>query len=801
MLFLTLGVFSRLGLRTLGEWILNRIEPIRAMDPAVIAAARSLSELPIDEVPAVERVAQARSNLNVLIRRRAEATGDIRLPGDVDLALALDRWIAVQEGVRVFRSNAGNFVRLAPTPAGFKILQLNDDTGLARAACPAEPTSADRLDDVDEPFYILGMDPPNLLHMLDARLRPNKIGMICPITVVEPSLDALFTGLSLIDLRAALANPRLSVVAGPDIQSRLDQLLDDRLEYALSGRVICVNPAYPGPQLAAAVDAAIDRQSTLTASLHDRVSKRDAARTQEYWTTRFRDAGTTAPPLRVMIRSSLFTTYIRHSLADLARSLEVAGCQTLLLAEPAAHVRQVTTNMLQRINDFDPDLVICANYHRRDLFGAVPPGVPFVCWIQDRMPHLFTTAAGKSLTPRDFVVGHLHPELTNTWHYPKRNMLMAPVVASDVKFHDAPISPDLHEQFACEIAYVSHHSAPPEALRDELLSRVGGPRHNAIRSLYPALQEIANDGLIASGLPRIAAACRDALRNAEHKEPTPEAVSDLVSFAGLPIVERFNRHEMLRWAADLCSEHNWRLHIHGTGWERFPDLAPFARGTINHDDQLRACYQAAGVHLHAGLGGVQHQRVMECALSGGCVAVRLKLQDLQLIDYWARNEIAATPGVQYLAEPSDPAAGRVAIADHWQAMLARSMYDRLGLSPAESIDPDERAARTALGLDPGIYNADGTMTIAAAQRSGPWQEHRSTATTYLGTWLLGDPADVGFWNEETFRRVVTPIVQSRERRDSISRWQRRATRENFTTNLFAQRVVECVRRGLLTPSP
>src|SRR5690606_36425962 len=71
----------------------------------------------------------------------------------------------------------------------------------------------------------------------------------------------------------------------------------------------------------------------------------------------------------------------------------------------------------------------------------------------------------------DFVVGHLLPELFEQFGYkggPGRAH-SAPVVADEAKFHDGSVAPELRERFACEVALVSHHGEPPEALHARLV--------------------------------------------------------------------------------------------------------------------------------------------------------------------------------------------------------------------------------------------------------------------------------------------------------------------------------------------
>src|SRR6185295_13062943 len=88
------------------------------------------------------------------------------------------------------------------------------------------------------------------------------------------------------------------------------------------------------------------------------------------------------------------------------------------------------------------------------------------------------------------------------------------------------------------------------------------------------------------------------------------------------------RHQTVAWAAELARERGWRLRLYGRGWAEVPELAEFARPEVSHGEALRACYRATAAHLHVSIYTLAHQRVMECALSGGLPLSRLVPENL-----------------------------------------------------------------------------------------------------------------------------------------------------------------------------
>ena len=120
------------------------------------------------------------------------------------------------------------------------------------------------------------------------------------------------------------------------------------------------------------------------------------------------------------------------------------------------------------------------------------------------------------------------------------------------------------------------------------------------------------------------------------------------------------------------------------------------------------------------------------------------------------------------------------MADHWQAMMLRSLSDRLGLDNSQ--------------------DCEGMILIEAGARREPWGEGRCVATTFQGSWMLGDLEHASFCSRETFRTTATALVERDARRESLSTWQRRCTLANFTYDAFVARLVETVRDSLVNAS-
>jgi hypothetical protein len=242
----------------------------------------------------------------------------------------------------------------------------------------------------------------------------------------------------------------------------------------------------------------------------------------------------------------------------------------------------------------------------------------------------------------------------------------------------------------------------------------------------------------------------------------PRIESMVLRQYALPMADRLFRHQTVQWAADLCARRRWRLRLYGRGWEagRF---AEFAHPEVEHGEALRACYQAAAIHLHASINTAVHQRVMECALSGGLPLVRLHRGLVYGQLARAHTHVAARGGLSPVEDRWE-----APVADHPEYMAAARQLQRLGYP-----------VRERFGVRRAQYESLG------AGLPGPEASE-----------LLGDLAEVGFLTPEQF---ADRALQAHERtawRRAASRAIARRTSARWTTDALAADMLRLVERAL-----
>lgn len=773
--FLAAACFAKVGLKSPAAALFAALPAEVRRDPQVAALAGVIEGLDGDVIGFEERRGVCERNVAVLAAR------------GVDLSEAFARWVESRRGSAEvwLRARDGNVVvqrqpgslefrHLADFVGQVGALKLPHEAGLA----PGAPTSNVR------PYVIEGADPPWLLRRVMQATPDQADGYRVRVSLVQRDELELLDGLSMADLRAELASPRLHVFVGEDATRRLERELLARTDVIIAGHFLGV-PARgkewggsgrcdPPPEQALQ-RAAVSQQAEsvrLEAAVRVEYSARDAA----WYAKRFTQ---TERPLRVLLPTCRYSTYIKHAAADLCEAFKGIGCESRTLIEPDDQSQLSSVAYLRAIAEFKPDLVVLINYTRANIGAVIPAGVPVVTWVQDAMPHLFDAKTGEAMGKLDFVVGHTHVELYERFGYPARNRMKLPVTASTTKFHDEPVDSGLREKFACDAAFITHHSETPERMHARLCAEAsrGGSGSAVVRifeELRPRIRELVETQSQAPIAQRVREAAIATATEVVGREPDARTQAAIVNQYAFPLADRMVRHRVLSWAAEVCEARGWSMRVFGRGWEKHERLARVAGPEIAHGEELRAAYAAAGVTVHASIHWMYHQRVMECALSGGLPAVYLKPDDVSLLRAWVVERMAEC-GPPNAERGSERAESVCAAADCAEAMSFVAQLQRIG----RPVHP----AWAELKITPRM--------LETAQRAWAGMPEAPRAAM-----LLGDLAETTFDSREGLEELIKRAIESPSRRENLSRGIAARVREHYSTQKAAEGILGLVRLSL-----
>ena len=489
-----------------------------------------------------------------------------------------------------------------------------------------------------------------------------------------------------------------------------------------------------------------------------------------YWDARFREiAGGAAP--RVMIVTSRFTTFLRYSAGDLAEAFGEIGADVRVVMHTDIHASITPLFMMRQTEEFDPDLIVITNYTRAHRSEIFPPGRPHVCWVQDAMNHMFQTPP-ELPGELDFVAGHLYPGAKMLDGHRDGTTLEFLVPVSSRKFHDGPVADaDRHR---CDIAYVSHQSEPAERFRDRMIAEFGVGQRSALLACYQRVRDAVDAWATSLGEPLLESALNELL---EGLGRAGDGVAERVmrSQYVYPLAEKLLRHQMLEWAARIAERRGLSLRIHGNGWDEHPTLRAYARPTLAHGEDLRASYQTAHVHLHASALGCGHQRVIECAMSGG-LPISRRLWDEQHRHDWARM-------TEFMADPPPPDA--TLVKWRWPA-LAIDKHPEL----AAIIADRARMIRPVNGWDhepfEGVYARVRNDDYFKYWDAPLPPEHLRSLSVFR------DPLELNFSTEEELEALIVRAIEDPDWRAEAGRDIARRAKATKSMTCFARALLDTV---------
>lgn len=629
------------------------------------------------------------------------------------------------------------------------------------------------------PITVVGLASIDLLaRAIDER--PGLLQYLPRVLVVEPRAEVALAALARYAeavgepaARALLDAPGVEWFIGPDAMPSFETWLAERADDLIPNETFLTGiSAELGEAVSRLLGEAHARQQALmrehTGTLRQRANDRQR---REAVRTRWRRGD----GLRLLVSTSRFSTYMRHSAADLVGVLHELGHEARLLTEPDDHTRMTQLHYLRAMLEFEPDGVVLLNYLRPQIGPVLPPYVPVMTWSQDAMGHFFAGAQPPKASWNDFVVGLLYPELRDRLGVPEQRMLSWNNPVSGVKFHRRSADAS-HENLRCDVAMMTRHSESPETYVQRKMRE--SANQTGVQGAIAAFKEFVTGALERAGREdrwlawELRESCVRALQEGFGRPPTASMVEGFLQQLALPLADLYYRQDVAQWAASVCERRGWRLHLYGAGWDDHPKLAAHARGELTHGDDLRTAYQLAGVTIHASVRGQNHQRVAEAAMSGGLPIVRRCFEDLDRARWYQLNEIV---GHREPDGTTDDGRPEFAIANHPELMRVASLWSRCG---------------KVLGQEGMVSLTTREMGILRSCPLGkPKLPHEDPA------WPLIDVGEVGFSSEAELEQLVERSMRKPWRTAWSAAIEARA-RQRFSMEHFAERMIELVRTNL-----
>ncbi|MBX3388250.1 MAG: glycosyltransferase family 1 protein [Phycisphaeraceae bacterium] len=744
---------AKLGLRTCALEQLNGLSEEIRRTPQVLALSAAVGSLQNDELTQSSRWLE--SNLRAL--------------GDRLIGFGVS---APRRPLRAFGASDGNVI----TFDGEHWANFADSKSLAarsltehRASWREQPQAA---------LFVAGCRTPWLFKSASGARPRERLGYRAPICIVEPDTHAFLAALSMSDCSDQLQDDHVRAFVGPSAVDLFAAYQRTRIDLRISGTVAhdAATPAAIFHRVAASVSDVLTEQQAEVPRLEQSVRALYAERDLRWWNARLRER-----PLRILIPTTRYSTFIQHSSRDIAGAFEAHGHEARVLIEPDGSSCFSAGAYLRAVRDFEPDLILCINFPRAALGDFLPRNLPWVCWIQDQMPHLFDARLGRSLGAFDFTVGHIVDELHDCYGYPRASSMLLPVPASERKFHAAPATSEERARFECEIAYVSHQSETPEAQHTRIVSElranpsVDNKLLAAMEPLREAVYRHVQLPLSTLPFPDLRSTVQDSLRQSLRGEPDDRTVDLLAATYANPLADRIMRHETLMWASQVAQKNGWRFHIYGNGWSEHPAFGEFAKGPLAHEGELRLSYQCSACHLQATYHMLGHQRLSECVLSGGIPLCRLHWGELAMIVRRAYRR-ACGDGASFPFNESTLPVTCLPWTDAPALMDLASVLQQLGCIEHASPLASDGARKGALVEPWAVF--------------GPDTQHSSAFD------MTGRQAALFFHDQASLESRLSDLVSHRSTRERQIAIARRRIEANHTYLNAAAKILSLITRSL-----
>ncbi len=462
---------------------------------------------------------------------------------------------------------------------------------------------------------------------------------------------------------------------------------------------------------------------------------------------------------RIMLITSRFSTVLQYSTTDAAEGFRELGWNARVMIEPSDYHRDPPQAIRKELHQFKPDLVFKINHLRHEHPDVFPPDVPYICWIQDHLPHLINDDLSDHITTRDYILTDSMPMYTGVYTYPLRQVI------DQSKLSRPQMLPKTWSCDAGDLVFTSNASDLPQKIADELVTIF-----QSHSSDLPLVRDVCNS-LIQHYEQGNTIFTRYHLRRfmlSIEKKRQQYIVNGIVRDRFLSLLfDRLNnllyRQQTLRWIADVARKHNLIFSLYGMGWENHPDFAPYAKGVLQYGPELEKITRRTKITFQIVPYSALNQRLFDGLLAGGFVLIRQHPLDVALPQF----------------------------ADFIDQRLNTDI-DNVSDAIA-SLDNKRRTELTQI-IDQNPFMGDYGDPIALVRS---W---RRAGLLTDGQPLLPRIDEVSFNNQASLQSLITHFVANENARRDIAKQQRQCIEQHFTYAIGMKRVIRKIHNLLTTES-
>jgi len=349
--------------------------------------------------------------------------------------------------------------------------------------------------------------------------------------------------------------------------------------------------------------------------------------------------------LRVLFKTSKFTTYLQYATRDVAEGFRRLGHEVLIEMEDehaGIGVRQDVG--MKNLWEFRPDIIFCIDHLRYEM-PWIPKSIPFVTWVQDLLTNLTELDDPGLVGEQDVIFSYCRSHLRilkGVPAYQDKRIRLLPIPVNPEIYYPLP---DCKKRY--DITYVSHLYDPEETLQPFREGR-RPPEvtdEKEARFLAGLAEELAS--LPLSRLTWIARSWkgRQELMERICRQYSLEFTEEMLSY-GAPkgdqtIETRFTKDFALLMKTKpilYLLENGLEVRVFGRNWDKIPALAKIAMGPLENGEALNQVINESKINLNLNHSATFHMRAPEVMGARGFLLSRRLVNDIMPITDFFEEE-------------------------------------------------------------------------------------------------------------------------------------------------------------------
>jgi len=333
---------------------------------------------------------------------------------------------------------------------------------------------------------------------------------------------------------------------------------------------------------------------------------------------------------RLLIPSHASSTVVQYSVRDTAAMFEKEGWEVKIM-----HMKTDLScwRINKNINEFKPDVYLLINHLRTEDTSFYPKDMMFVTWVQDTVSYINNSESAEAWNKhvksnkkrRDLIIGYVGQ--IKQYGYQEDRLTECPMIVNQDLFKEREITAEDRAKYECDICFASNRSKETSLIvKEDLLPKLEkfGFTEDILMTMHDHLWEYYREEKTCVGyiqledkiieLPEVCELIEKLINKDDH-----DFVIQRIYWLLNDVIYR---HIVIEWISEMKGI---KLHLYGRGWEDHPKFSKYAKGILNHGEELSLAYQCAKHCLHLNSLEGEHQRLTEIIDAKGNPITRLSI--------------------------------------------------------------------------------------------------------------------------------------------------------------------------------